>query len=50
MAPELAAALIAAAGLALIVTAGRMELATIPPATEPTEGTDGAEALPAEDL
>jgi hypothetical protein len=50
MAPELAAALVAAAGLALLVTAGRMEAATIPP-TEPTEGTDdGAQALPAEDL
>jgi hypothetical protein len=50
MSPELIAATIAAAALALLVTGGRMEHASLPPTTD-TEGTDdGAEALPAEDL
>ncbi len=46
-----AAAAIAAGGLALLVTGWRTELATIPKPTTDTEGADdGAEALPAEDL
>jgi hypothetical protein len=49
--PELIAAIIAAAGIALGIAGGRMELSTLPPKTESTEGhDDAAEALPAEDL
>jgi hypothetical protein len=49
--PELIAAIIAVAGIALGVAGGRLELSTLPPKTESTEGTDdGADALPAEDL
>jgi hypothetical protein len=51
MNPELIAFFIAAAGIALGVAGGRMELSTLPPKPAPTEGTDdGASALPAEDL
>jgi hypothetical protein len=49
--PELIAAIIAAAGIALGIAGSRMELSTLPPKPAPAEGTDdGAEALPAEDL
>jgi hypothetical protein len=49
--PELVAAIIAACGLAVGYVGSRMELSTLPPKPEPTEGTDdGAEALPAADL
>jgi hypothetical protein len=48
--PELISAAIAAAGLALMVTAGRMEHATIPPTTDTEGAEDAAEAVPAEDL
>lgn len=49
MSPELIAATLTAAALALLATGARMEAAARP--TPTTEGTDdGAEALPAEDF
>jgi hypothetical protein len=49
--PELIAAIIAVAGIALGVAGGRLELSTLPPKPAPEEGADdAAEALPAEDL
>jgi hypothetical protein len=48
--PELIAAFIAAAGIALGIAGGRLELSTLPPKPAPTEGADDASPLPAEDL
>jgi hypothetical protein len=51
LSPEVIAFFIAAAGLACGVYGSRLELSTLPPKTESTEGhDDAAEALPAEDL
>jgi hypothetical protein len=50
LSPELISLAFLIAGLACGIAGGRMELSTLPPKPEPTEGTDDASPLPAEDL